>query len=117
MSRMLRSFRELLGLLSRGDFSRRLDEELSLAVEALEAMPADKGKAEITVKIVLNYELGRIDVDPSVKVKLPETAKFMKTPFWSVDGALSIEHPNQIDMFSARAVTTERRDEDEAESA
>lgn len=117
MSRVLRSFREMLGLLSRGDFSRRLDEELSAAVEALETMPADKGKAEITVKVVLNYELGRIDVDPSVKVKLPETAKFMKTPFWTHDGALSIEHPNQIDMFSARSVSTARQDEDEAQSA
>lgn len=117
MSRVMRSFREMLGLLSRGDFSAKLDEELANAVEALEAMPADKGKAEITIKVVLNYELGRIDVDPSVKVKLPETAKFMRTPFWTHDGALSIEHPNQIDMFSARAVTTDRHDEDEAESA
>lgn len=101
MSRVLRSFREMLGLLSRGDFSRKLDEEMNNCLEALEAMPADKGKAEMTIKVIFNYELGRIDVDPKVTVKLPETAKFMKTPFWSLDGALSVEHPNQIDMFKA----------------
>lgn len=99
MSRVLRSFREMLGLLSRGEFSRRLDQELTNAVEALESMPADKGKAVITVAITLNYELGRIDIDPGFKVKLPDTARFMKTPFWAIDGALSVEHPNQIDMF------------------
>ena len=104
MSRTLRSFREMLGLLSRGDLSRRLDEELTNAVEALQAMPADKGKAVITLTVTLNYELGRVDIDPAVKVKLPETARFMKTPFWTIDGALSLEHPNQIDMFPARRV-------------
>lgn len=112
MSRMLRTFREMIGLVSRGDFSRHLDEKLDEAVAALEACPADKCKAEITVKITLDYELGRIDVKGETKVKLPETARFMKTPFWVIDGRLSVEHPNQIDMFSGRVVAG-----DEAESA
>jgi len=107
MSRVLRSFREMLGLVSRGDFSRHLDAKLTEAIEALEACPADKCKAEITVKITLDYELGRVDVKGEAKVKLPETAKFMKTPFWVVDGALSVEHPNQIDMFPRAAATRE----------
>ena len=118
MSRTLRSFREMLGLLSRGDFSQKLDEELTQVVEALEQMPGDKGKAVMTVQITFNYELGRVDIDPSVKTKLPETAKFMKTPFWTHEGQLSLEHPNQIDMFSARAVDGKRAaagDTDEVE--
>jgi hypothetical protein len=102
MSRVLRTFREMIGLVSRGDFSRHLDEKLSEALEALEQCPADKCKAEITVKVTLDYELGRIDIKPEVKVKLPDTAKFVKTPFWVVDGHLSVEHPNQIDMFPPR---------------
>ena len=107
MRRVLRSFREMLGLVSRGDFSRHLDAKLTEAIEALEACPADKCKAEITVKITLDYELGRVDVKGEAKVKLPETAKFMKTPFWVVDGALSVEHPNQIEMFPRAAATRE----------
>src|SRR5690606_1317765 len=97
----------MLGLVSRGDFSRHPDAKLTEAIEALEACPADKCKAEITVKITLDYELGRVDVKGEAKVKLPETAKFMKTPFWVVDGALSVEHPNQIDMFPRAAATRE----------
>lgn len=104
MSRVLRTFREMLGLMSRGDFSHHLDEKLTEAIAALENCPADKCKAEITVKITLDYELGRIDVKGEAKSKLPETAKFMKTPFWAVDGLLSVEHPSQIDMFATRAV-------------
>jgi len=114
MARVMRTFREMLGTLSRGDFSRHLDQQLEEAIGALESAPADKCKAEITVKIVFDYELGRIDVKGESKVKLPETAKFMKTPFWAIDGQLSIEHPNQIDMFSTRPVTSR---EDEAETA
>lgn len=114
MSRMLRTFREMIGLMSRGDFSRHLDEKLGEALTALEACPADKCKAEITVKVTLEYELGRIDLKGEAKSKLPETAKFMKTPFWVVDGQLSLEHPNQIDMFPAAA---RRRDDDERETA
>jgi hypothetical protein len=119
MSRVLRTFREMLGLLSRGDFSRHLDEKMNEAIAAVEACPADKCKAEITVKITFDYELGRIDVKGEVKTKLPDTAKFMKTPFWALDGQLSVEHPSQIDMFSTRAVGNrqEREDEDEAETA
>lgn len=112
MSRMLRTFREMIGLVSRGDFSRHLDEKMEEALVALEECPADKCKAEITVKVVLEYELGRIDIKPEVKVKLPETAKFMKTPFWVIDGQLSVQHPNQIDMFSARAVGSQEPDDE-----
>lgn len=113
MSRVLRTFREMLGLLSRGEFSRHLDEKMDEAIQALEACPSDKCKAEITVKITFEYELGRIDVKGETKVKLPDTAKFMKTPFWSIDGQLSVEHPNQIDMFPARSA----RDDLETETA
>ena len=107
MSRVLRSFREMMGLLSRGDFSRHCDQLMGEAIDALEQSPADKCKAEITVKITLEYELGRIDVKADAKSKLPDIVKFMKTPFWAIDGQLSVEHPNQIDMFPARNTAPE----------
>lgn len=114
MSRVLRTFREMIGLLSRGDFSRHCDKLLNEAIEALEACPADKCKAEITVKITLDYELGRIDVKADAKSKLPDTVKFMKTPFWAIDGQLSVEHPNQIDMFPAPRSAPREPDDEEA---
>lgn len=115
--RVLRTFREMIGLLSRGDFSRHLDKQLNEAIEALEACPADKCKAELTVKVTLDFELGRIDIKAESKVKLPETAKFMKTPFWAIDGQLSLEHPNQIDMFPPRGASREERQEHEEDVA
>nr|BDD43730.1 hypothetical protein 11 [Spirochaetaceae bacterium]BDD44754.1 hypothetical protein 12 [bacterium]BDD45567.1 hypothetical protein 16 [bacterium] len=117
MSRVLRSFREMMGLLSRGDYSRHCDSLLTDAIEALEACPADKCKAEITLKITLDYELGRIDIKAEAKSKLPETVKFMKTPFWAIDGQLSVEHPNQVDMFPAPRPASRDLDDDQAETA
>ncbi len=117
MSRVLRTFRQMIGLLSRGDFDRKLNEEMAKCICALEDMPADKGTATMTVTIKLNYELGRIDIDPTVKTKLPETAKFMKTPFWALDGELSLEHPNQINMFAEpKVVGTSDGEADDAEA-
>jgi hypothetical protein len=119
MSRVLRTFREMIGLLSRGDFSRHCDQLMNEAIDALEACPADKCKAEITVKITLEYELGRIDIKADAKSKLPDTVKFMKTPFWAIDGQLSVEHPNQIDMFRAprEAASRDEDDGDEVDAA
>jgi hypothetical protein len=117
MSRVLRSFREMLGLLSRGDFSRHCDKLLNEAIDALEASPADKCKAEITVKITLDYELGRVDIKADAKSKLPDTVKFMKTPFWTIDGQLSVEHPNQIDMFGSPRAAVHDDADDEAATA
>lgn len=109
---MMRTFRQMLGTLSRGDFDEKLNEQVREAVECLENMPADKGKAELTIKIVFNYELGRIDIDPSSKLKLPDDAKYMKTPFWIHDGELSTDHPNQINLF--REVSSTKDDGDVA---
>lgn len=116
MSRVLRTFREMMGLLSRGDFSRHCDKLLHEAIEAVENCPADKCKAEITLKITLDYELGRIDIKAEAKSKLPDAAKFMKTPFWAVDGQLSVEHPNQIDMFPPTRPSRDRDDDEAAAS-
>ena len=113
MARPLRSFTEMLGLLARGAFAQHLNRQLTEAVEALDNAPADKCKAEINLKIIFDYELGRIDIKPESKLKLPDSAKFSRTPFWAVDGALSLEHPNQIDMFPARAAAQD----DAAQSA
>ncbi len=107
--RVIRSYTETVGLLARGEFASRIDEEMSKLLDAFETMSADSGKGTIDVKLEFKFELGRIDVAATFKVKLPETDKFMKTPFWIVDGALSVQHPNQHDMFSSpRIIDGER---------
>ena len=100
MSRTIRNFTEMLGLLSRGRFQDKLNEELSHAIEVLEALSSEKGSATISVNITLNYQGGRMDVKPTVKCKLPEGAAFQDTPFWTHEGGLSVQHPSQMDMYT-----------------
>lgn len=100
MTQLLRSFCTMLGLLSRGELAKKLDEEMKTMLEVLDAMPNATGKGKITVEIEFIAELGRIDLKANFKTKLPETNRFQKTPFWMIEGALSSQHPNQIDMFA-----------------
>ncbi len=101
-TRVIRSFIESLGLLSKGKFSEKCDEHFRKALEELEALPAGKGTATITLTLALTYEDGRLDLKPTVKSKLPEEKGFTGTPFWCVDGGLSTQHPSQHDMFGPR---------------
>lgn len=110
-ARPIRSFTEILGLLSRGRFSERLDEELAEAISTLENLPNEKGTATIAVTLTLSFQSGRLDIKPAVKAKLPEEKSFSDTPFWTIDGALSVQHPSQIDMFSGPRDADERRRE------
>lgn len=105
-ARLIRKFVEVLGLLDRGRFEDACNEALTDAVGALEQLPKEKGKATITVTLELTYEKGLFNVLPVVKTKLPEGDAFGRTPFWGHEGALSTQHPSQIDMF-ARGVSTE----------
>jgi hypothetical protein len=113
MTRPIRKFTEMLGLLSRGRFEERLDDELAAAIESLEQQPNDQGTAKINVEITLKFQNGRLDVKPNVKSKLPEGQGFTETPFWTHEGALSVQHPSQLDMLAPRdtggETTTARR--------
>lgn len=108
--RAIRRFVDMLGLLNRGRFVEKLDEHLNSALETLEALPGEKGKATITCVIDINFESGRLDIRPSVKSKLPEEKAFSETPFWAFEGGLSVQHPSQMDMFGPRDADERQRD-------
>ena len=109
-ARPIRSVTEILGLLSRGRFAERLDEELEKCISALENLPEEKGSASIDITLTLNFQSGRLDIRPKVNGKLPKEKAFSDTPFWTLDGALSVQHPSQIDMFAGPRDATERRE-------
>ena len=73
-------------ILNRGRFVEKCDEHLAKAMTELEALPNEKGTATITLAV-------------TIKSKLPEEKGFNGTPFWALDGALSVQHPSQTDMF------------------
>ncbi len=117
MARTIRNLGELIGLLNRGRFVEKCNEELERVMMALEDLPEQKGKAKITLEITIARQQELVNITPVVKAKLPESGTFSATPFWESDGALSVEHPNQRDMFAgprkADPATTHDREERE----
>lgn len=109
--RVFRRFIDIVGLLNRGAFAERCDAHLADAIATLDQLPEEKGKATITVTLDLVFEGGRIDVRPAVKSKLPETRAFSPTAFWSHEGAMSVQHPSQFDMFARAAVPPGKKEE------
>lgn len=100
--RPIRRLTELMGLLDGGKFERACDEALADALAVLEALPKEEGTAKITIELTVAYQAGRVDVLPVLKSKLPEGQAFGRTPLWVADGALSTQHPNQMDIFTVR---------------
>jgi hypothetical protein len=109
---VIRRFVGMLELLSRGRFVEKCDTHLEEAIRTLEALPDESGRAALTLTINIAYESGRIEIKPTIKSKLPEEKGFSGTPFWSVDGALSIQHPSQSDMFAGPRDTAKDRERD-----
>ena len=107
-ARTIRRFAEMFGLLSRGKFEQKVDEHLMHAIETLEALPSESGKATITMQIEIVFESGRLDIRPTVKSKLPEEKGFAGTSFWAHDGGLSVQHPSQLDMLAPRVAAPAR---------
>lgn len=114
MSGLIHDVPMLLGLLARGTFAEHVNGQLETLLKALEESTSDSSKGSLTITLEFKHELGRTDVAATSKVKPPETAKFMKTPFWIVDGKLSVQHPHQIDMFGGPRGVPRRMDDDDA---
>ncbi|MBO9457941.1 MULTISPECIES: hypothetical protein [Stappiaceae] len=119
MARTIRNLGELIGLLNRGRFVEKCNEELERVMMALEDLPEQKGKAKITLEITIARQQELVNITPVVKAKLPESGTFSATPFWESDGALSVEHPNQRDMFAGprKADPAATHDREERERA
>jgi len=108
-TRIIRSVFQALGLSNRGRFEEKANAEMQRLIEALQEHPEEKAKGSLTLTIDFVKLGDRIDMKPSVKAKLPEEKGFQSTPFWVVEGGLSVQHPSQTDMFGGPSEVSERR--------
>lgn len=98
-TRVIRSLFQALGLANRTRFEEKCNTEMQRVLEALQEHPEDKAEAEVTIKVKFTKLVDRIDMKPEVKATLPKDKGFTATPFWVVEGGLSVQHPSQTDMF------------------
>jgi hypothetical protein len=108
--RPIRRFVEILGLLDQGRFEDACNQAIAEAFESLQELPTEQGKATVTISIEVAYQAGRVDIVPTLKSKLPVATAFGRTPFWLHEGALSTQHPSQLDIFAVRQVRASEDD-------
>ncbi|UOK70163.1 hypothetical protein [Ancylobacter polymorphus] len=108
-TRIIRSLFQALGLSNRGRFEEKANAEMQRLIDALQEHPDEKAKGTLTLTIEFVKLGDRMDMKPQVKAKLPEEKGFTSTPFWVVEGGLSVQHPSQSDMFGGPSEVGERR--------
>lgn len=91
---------QALSLSNKGRVEDKINAEMKRLIDALEEHPEEKAKGTLTITVDFVKIGERIDMKPSVKAKLPDEKGFTSTPFWIVEGGLSVQHPSQSDMFA-----------------
>lgn len=103
-ARLIRRFTEVLALVENGESENVCNLAVAQIFERL-TDAADGTKASLTLKLDFQLTNGVIEwgcEEPTVK--LPKR-KFRKAIGWLHEGAISLQHPKQIDMFGPRDVT------------
>ena len=97
----IRDATQIIGMLERGDLAAALTEELSKVVEACReaAGPKTKAKGQVTLKIEIEVEGVQITLTGDIGSKTPKAPRAGSIYFLAPDGAISTEHPQQMDMF------------------
>ncbi|MDQ0349768.1 hypothetical protein [Ancylobacter vacuolatus] len=93
---------QIVGMVDDGDLAAELSAEILRVNAAIKERAGQKGKAKGTVTLVLNLEQegGILAITGDIKVALPKKKRGASMYWVMTDGAISTEHPQQMNMFS-----------------
>lgn len=97
---ILSSTDEIIGALERGELSKDFSAAVREVLQALVDM--DGGAGSITLKLKFNAKADMVSVKASLATVLPPKERRTSNFFVTGDGRLSLQHPNQIDIFESR---------------
>lgn len=100
----IRDAATVIGMLERGDLAVSLGEEITGTIAEMygqsEERPKAKIKGEVTLKLKFEMEDRAVTISGDVTSKRPKAPRG-SSYFWATeDGELSLEHPQQHDMFA-----------------
>lgn len=100
----IRDAQTILGALEGGDLARELSNQITGALAQLKEQagnrPKNKVKGKVALVLDLEVEAGAATITGNIETKLPKPARGSSF-FWVLDdGALSTEHPQQMNFFS-----------------
>lgn len=104
----IRNLLEYLKIVHLGRFDERCEAHLAKAIEEVENSVDEKAAATITLTIHVQKIGERYDITANVNSKLPPERPFKADTAWVIDGAISLQHPRQFDMFNKPRPVGER---------
>jgi hypothetical protein len=107
--RQTRPFADVLNSLRRGKTHREASARMAELVQAV-AGTGKQGSITLTLKVSKSKVSGMVEIDDTVKVKLPEPPRDASMYFADDDGNLTKDDPRQTQLdFGPRAVPTDER--------
>lgn len=101
---------QIIGMADDGDLAAELSAEILRVNVAVKERAGQKGKAKGSVTLVLNLEQdgGILAITGDIKTVLPKKKRGSSLYWVMPDGAISTEHPQQMNMFSGPRDVTAR---------
>lgn len=110
MVRRITEATQIIGLLEGGQLASDLSDEIRKTIQDLQEHAGATGTAKGKVALTLSFEQSgeKTEVVADIATKLPKRQRRTSFFFTTDDGALSIEHPRQHDMFKPREAAPSR---------
>lgn len=92
---------QVIGTLERGDVSADLSKKMAELLEILQdqAGPKTKAKGELSLTLRFTVEGPTVEIEAEIKTKAPKPKRGRSFMFVTAAGELSLDHPQQVDMF------------------
>ena len=103
----IRDSLQVIGMLERGVVAGELSDAIEKTLQILQDAAGGKGKAtgSVTLKLDFTVQGSNVEIEPAITTKHPKVKRPRTFLFVTADGALSTEHPQQLDMLAPREVT------------
>lgn len=117
----IRDAQTIIGTLESGEVSAELGRQITDALSKLKEIAGDrakvKAKGSVSLILKLEVESGTATITAEIAQKLPKPVRGSSF-FWVLDdGALSLEHPQQMSMFGGPSAIDRRQAETIDETA
>jgi hypothetical protein len=97
---ILKTLDEIIGHMERGDFAKDAAVAFQEVLTALHEQ--DGGSGAVTLKFKFKAKGEMTSIVTSIDTTIPKRERKTSTAFITGDGRLSLQHPDQVDMFAGR---------------
>ncbi len=95
---ILTTLDEIMGHMERGDFAKDAAVAFQDVLAALHEQ--DGGSGSVTLKFKMSAKGEMVSIKTTIDTTIPKRERKTSNAFITADGRLSLQHPDQVDMFA-----------------